>query len=39
MQTLRILGPAPPILGLIGLISMFLGERLVPWTKMWLNHQ
>jgi XapX domain-containing protein len=38
-QSLRIPSPAPPMLGLIGLVGMFLGQRLVPWIKIWLNHQ
>ncbi|WP_243526585.1 DUF1427 family protein [Bacillus pseudomycoides] len=29
-QALRISSPVPPMLGLIGLIGMFLGQRLVP---------
>ncbi|MFC8689091.1 XapX domain-containing protein [Brevibacillus porteri] len=38
-QSLRIPSPAPPMLGLIGLIGMFLGQRLIPWIKLLLNHQ
>ncbi|MGK5507708.1 XapX domain-containing protein [Brevibacillus formosus] len=37
-QSLRIPSPAPPMLGLIGLIGMFLGQRLIPWIKLLLNH-
>ncbi|MBB3111560.1 XapX domain-containing protein [Paenibacillus phyllosphaerae] len=38
-QTLRIPSPAPPFLGLLGLLGMFLGQRLVPWIKVWLDHR
>ncbi|MFB9326250.1 DUF1427 family protein [Paenibacillus aurantiacus] len=36
-QTLRIPSPAPPFLGLLGLLGMFLGQRLIPWIKLWLS--
>ncbi|SDO12665.1 XapX domain-containing protein [Paenibacillus sp. yr247] len=37
-QVIRLPSPAPPLLGLIGLIGMFLGQRLIPWIKLWFNH-
>ncbi|TYP73406.1 DUF1427 family protein [Paenibacillus methanolicus] len=36
-QSLRIPSPAPPFLGLLGLLGMFLGQRLIPWIKLWLS--
>ncbi|SYX84177.1 XapX domain-containing protein [Paenibacillus alvei] len=36
---LRIPSPAPPFLGLVGLLGMFIGQRLVPWIKLWFNQQ
>ncbi|GAV13147.1 XapX domain-containing protein [Paenibacillus sp. NAIST15-1] len=38
-QLLRIPSPAPPFLGLVGLLGMFIGQRLVPWIKLWFNQQ
>ncbi|AFC29200.1 hypothetical protein PM3016_2312 [Paenibacillus mucilaginosus 3016] len=37
-QSLRIPSPAPPFLGLLGLLGMFLGQNAVPWVKAWLSH-
>lgn len=36
-QSFRIPSPAPPFLGLLGLLGMFLGQRLIPWIKLWLS--
>ncbi|MGB6522254.1 MAG: DUF1427 family protein [Candidatus Cybelea sp.] len=30
--------PAPPFLGLIGLVGMFVGQRLWPVLSSWLSH-
>lgn len=38
-QLLRIPSPSPPFLGLVGLLGMFIGQRLVPWIKLWFNQQ
>jgi XapX domain-containing protein len=38
-QSLRIPSPAPPFMGLIGLLGMFLGQRLIPWIKLWISHK
>ncbi|WP_318152774.1 XapX domain-containing protein [Paenibacillus terricola] len=38
-QTLRIPSPAPPMLGLIGLFGMFIGQRLIPWIKLLIPHK
>ncbi|CAN7218332.1 DUF1427 family protein [Paenibacillus sp. LjRoot56] len=38
-QFLKIPSPAPPFLGLLGLLGMFLGQRLMPWIQFWLNRK
>lgn len=38
-QSLKIPSPAPPFLGLLGLIGMFLGQRLIPWIQLWLSRK
>ncbi|WP_082595318.1 DUF1427 family protein [Paenibacillus sp. Soil750] len=38
-QLLKIPSPAPPFLGLLGLLGMFLGQRLMPWIQLWLNRK
>ncbi|BFT74680.1 MULTISPECIES: DUF1427 family protein [Paenibacillus] len=38
-QSLKIPSPAPPFLGLLGLLGMFLGQRLMPWIQLWLSRK
>ncbi|MDQ0897596.1 MULTISPECIES: DUF1427 family protein [unclassified Paenibacillus] len=38
-QSLKIPSPAPPFLGLLGLLGMFLGQRLIPWIQLWLSRK
>ncbi|MFC5446673.1 XapX domain-containing protein [Paenibacillus aestuarii] len=38
-QLFRIPSPAPPFLGLLGLVGMFLGQRLIPWIQLWLGNK
>lgn len=33
---LNVRSPAPPLVALIGLLGMVIGEQLIPWIKQWL---
>jgi XapX domain-containing protein len=36
---LNVRSPAPPVIALVGLLGILLGEQLVPIAKRWLSHQ